>query len=34
MEEEEEFEGFESPFFMSPAGSVVDDGEEEEEEEE
>ena len=31
MEEEKEFERCESPVFMSPAGSVVDDGEEEEE---
>ena len=31
MEEEPDFERCESPVFMSPAGSVVDDGEEEEE---
>ena len=30
-EGEGELEGFKSPVFMSPAGSVVDDGEEEEE---
>ena len=34
LDEEEEFEGFESPVMMSPGGSVIGDGEEEEEDEE